>query len=138
MKITEIHIELVKNYKERLRAFCSIVLDDVLIIYDLKIIQGDKSMFVAMPSRKITDHCPNCGCKNHLRAFFCNKCGGQLDNNRVTCDANGQTKLYTDIAHPINSVYRESIQDSILEAYEKEKNRSREPGYIFRHNGHCV
>ena len=117
MKITEVHIEIAKGNKERLRAFCSVVLDNVFVVHDLKIILGDKSMFVAMPSHKITDHCPKCAHKNHLRACFCNICGNQLDNDRAVYDANGQTKLYADIAHPINLTFRELINTSVLKAY---------------------
>ena len=137
MKITEVHIEIAKGNKERLRAFCSVVLDNVFVVHDLKIIQGDKSMFVAMPSHKITDHCPNCGFKNHLRACFCNKCGNQLDNDRATYDANGQTKLYADIAHPINENFRKSIQVVVLKAYYEEKQLSIQIGYVSHYDNYC-
>ena len=39
-------------------------------------------LFVAMPSRKMSDHCNKCGGKNHLRAKYCNNCGGQLPEGR--------------------------------------------------------
>ena len=53
---------------ERLKAFCSITFDNCFVIRDLKIIDGSNGPFVAMPSRKLTAHCPGCGMKNHLRA----------------------------------------------------------------------
>jgi stage V sporulation protein G len=34
-----------------LKAFCSVVFDDVFIVHSVKIIQGKESLFVAMPSR---------------------------------------------------------------------------------------
>ena len=88
---------------ERLKAFCSITFDNCFVVRDLKIIDGTNGPFVAMPSRKLTAHCPGCGMKNHLRAQYCNQCGKRLDDSRAPKDADGRAKLYADIAHPINS-----------------------------------
>jgi stage V sporulation protein G len=96
----------------------------------LKIIEGTKGSFVAMPSRKLTDRCPQCGCKNHLRARFCNQCGGRLVEDRAPRDNDGRAKLHADIAHPINSACREVVQGAVLKAYQEERERSKQPGYI--------
>ena len=82
-----------------------------------------------MPSRKLTDRCTVCGTKNHLRSKFCNECGGGLDPNRAGKDDRGRAKLHTDIAHPINSRTRQRVEQRILDEYDKEINRSREPDY---------
>jgi stage V sporulation protein G len=102
----------------------------MFVIRDLKIIEGAKGSFVAMPSRKLTDRCQQCGCKNHLRARYCNQCGHKLDEDRATRDADGRAKLHADIAHPINSACREVVQSAILKAYQEEKERSKQPGYV--------
>src|SRR5919198_296823 len=102
---------------DKLQAFCTITLDDSFVIRDLKIIEGAKGIFVAMPSRKLTDRCPGCGGKNHLRARYCNQGGGKLDEDRATRDADGRVKLHADIAHPINSACREVIQTAVLKAF---------------------
>src|SRR5215470_10447048 len=115
---------------ERLQAFCSVTFDDAFVIRDLKIIEGTKGSFVAMPSRKLTDRCPQCGSKNHLRARHCNQCGSRLDEDRATRDADGRAKLHADIAHPINSACREVIQSAVLRAYQEEKERAKQPGYV--------
>jgi len=130
--ITEVRIKLMEdgNENERLQAFCSVTFDDAFVVRDLKIIEGTKGSFVAMPSRKLTDRCNQCGCKNHLRARFCNQCGGKLDENRATRDADGRAKLHADIAHPINSACREVIQGAVLKAFQEEKERSKQPGYV--------
>src|SRR3954462_15260291 len=83
-----------------------------------------------MPSRKLTDRCGHCGCKNHLRAHFCNQCGYKLDEDRATRDADGRVKLHADIAHPINSACREVIQSAVIKAYRDERERSKQPGYV--------
>src|SRR5258708_11906919 len=119
---------------ERLQAFCSITFDDMFVIRDLKIIEGAKGFFVAMPSRKLTDRCHNCGTKNHLRSRFCNQCGCRLDENRAIRDADGRAKLHADIAHPINSMCREKIQSAVLQSYADELERSKMPGYVSRYD----
>ncbi len=96
----------------------------------MKIIEGANGPFVAMPSRKLTAHCPNCGCKNHLRAAYCNQCGVRLKEPPLAKDEEGRAKLYADIAHPINSACREMIQAKVIAAYEQEKARSKLPGYV--------
>ena len=61
MVITEVRIKLCEENNERLLAFCSVTFDNAFVVRDLKIIEGTKGMFVAMPSRKLTDRCGKCG-----------------------------------------------------------------------------
>jgi stage V sporulation protein G len=137
VEITEVRVKLMEDNSgsnERLQAFCSITFDDMFVIRDLKIIEGAKGFFVAMPSRKLTDRCHHCGTKNHLRSRFCNQCGSRLDENRALRDADGRAKLHADIAHPINSACREKIQNAVLASYAEELERSKLPGYISRYD----
>ncbi len=134
MIIAEVRIKLVEDNNERLQAFCSVTFDDAFVIRDLKIIEGTKGSFVAMPSRKLTDRCGKCGTKNHLRSRHCNQCGVRLDENRAIRDANGRAKLHADIAHPINSTCREFVQNAILNEYDKEMERSLQPNYVSRYD----
>ena len=141
MEITEVRIKLMEDNSgsnERLQAFCSITFDDMFVIRDLKIIEGAKGFFVAMPWRKLTDRCHNCGTKNHLRSRFCNQCGCRLDENRALRDADGRAKLHADIAHPINSMCREKIQSAVLASYAEELERAKMPGYISRYDEYEV
>jgi len=134
VEITEVRIKLMDELGERLKAFCSITFNDAFVVRDLKIIEGSSGPFVAMPSRKLTSHCPHCGCKNHLRAAFCNQCGKRLREVITAKDEDGRAKLYADIAHPINSACREMIQNKVIEAFEEEMASARQPGYISRYD----
>jgi stage V sporulation protein G len=134
VEITEVRIKLMDEPGERLKAFCSITFDNCFVVRDLKIIDGSNGPFVAMPSRKLTSHCPGCGTKNHLRAPYCNQCGKRLSDSRAPKDADGRAKLYADIAHPINSYCREMIQDRVIEEYYAEIERAKEPGYVSRYD----
>lgn len=52
MKITRIEIRPMRD-EGNLKAFCSVVFDDVFIVHSVKVIQGKDSLFVAMPSRQV-------------------------------------------------------------------------------------
>lgn len=134
MQLTEIRINLCGQRGSRLKAFCSLTFDDTFVIRDVKLIDGNDGLFLAMPSRKLADHCPQCSEKNHLRARFCNQCGGRLNEDRHLQyrHGNGQNrlKLHADIAHPINAECRAEIEDRVLSEYEHELERSKLPGYV--------
>lgn len=134
MQVTEVRIKLMEDPGERLKAFCSVTFDNCFVVRDLKIIEGTSGPFVAMPSRKLTSHCPQCGTKNHLRANHCNNCGRSLPQDRSSVDSDGRMKLYADIAHPINSACREMIQDDVIQEYRDELERAKQPGYVSRYD----
>ena len=128
MEITEIRIKLVESSSDKLRAFCSITIDDCFVIRDLKIIDGTKGAFVAMPSRKLTTRCRRCSCKNQTRAKFCNECGSKIPQGGSSED-DSRAKLHADIAHPINSECRERLQSQVLEEFYAELEGSEEGDY---------
>lgn len=128
MNITDVQVNLVNTKDDKLRAFCTVTFNDEFVIRDIKVIEGTKGPFVAMPSRKVMDHCPKCHGKNHLRAKYCNNCGCRLDPNRGRRDKGMLVRLHTDIAHPINTKCRERVQNRIIEDYEKALERARESG----------
>ena len=81
MQITDVRVR--KMTKEgQMKAIVSITIDDEFVVHDIKVIDGERGLFIAMPSRKAAD---------------------------------GE---YKDIAHPINTDTRNSIQSLILDAYE--------------------
>ena len=133
MEITEVRIKLMEDADDRLRAFCSVTFDGCFVVRDLKIIDGTNGPFVAMPSRKLTFHCPRCRAKNHLRAAHCNQCGSRLPEQTVR-DHEGRAKLYADIAHPINAGCREMIQTRVISEFQKELERAKQPGYASRYD----
>jgi stage V sporulation protein G len=133
MEITEVRIKLMEDSDDRLQGFCSVTFDNCFVVRDLKIIDGASGPFVAMPSRKLTSHCHQCGTKNHLRAQHCNQCGARQREDRTIRDAEGRAKLYADIAHPINSACREMIQNRVISEYRAEMERAKQPGYVSRY-----
>ena len=91
MNITDVRVKRVGN-EGKLKAYVSVTFDDSFVVHNLKVIDGQSGIFVAMPSRKTTS---------------------------------GEFK---DVAHPINSAFREVLQKAVLEAdnLEREKEESKE------------
>lgn len=84
MEITDVKIRKIM-LEGRLRAVVSVTIDDMFAVHDIKVVQGDERLFVAMPSRK---------------------------------DENG---IFRDIVHPISPSARKLFEESILDAYERQK-----------------
>lgn len=134
MKITEIRVKLMSSpddADEKLKAFCSVTFNNEIVIRDLKIIEGGKGLFVAMPSRKLMARCSKCGTKNAVRARFCNECGHKQRRNDAEFDEPGAgRRLYADVAHPIHAMARQRLQRAILAAYDRELRESQREGYV--------
>ncbi|NLW17325.1 MAG: septation regulator SpoVG, partial [Firmicutes bacterium] len=54
MQITDVRIRKI-NTEGRMKAIVSITLDDEFVIHDVRIVDGNNGLFVAMPSRKTPD-----------------------------------------------------------------------------------
>ena len=129
MKITEVRIFKKEGHDKKLRAFATITIDDSFVVRDIKIIEGSKGLFVAMPSRRLKEPCPKCHHRNVVRSAYCNQCGSQLKQaarETFTSEAD-ETALrqneHKDVAHPITSECREYIQTTVLQAYEQQKGK---------------
>ena len=55
MQITDIRIRSVEK-EGKMKAVVSITIDDEFVVHDIKIIEGEKGMFIAMPSRKAAEN----------------------------------------------------------------------------------
>lgn len=82
MTITDVRVRKVTK-EGKMKAVVSVTFDEEFVVHDIKVIDGEKGLFIAMPSRKT---------------------------------ASGE---YRDIAHPINSVTRERMQEVILQEYQR-------------------
>lgn len=51
MNITDVRIRKI-NKDSKMKAIASITFDNAFVIHDIKVIEGDKGLFIAMPSRK--------------------------------------------------------------------------------------
>ncbi|MDD4956970.1 MAG: septation protein SpoVG family protein [Candidatus Omnitrophica bacterium] len=120
MKITEVRIFPTESKDGKLKAFATMTFDDWFVVRNIKVIQGNSGLFVAMPSRKAMDSCPKCRTKNVVGSKYCNQCGSDLPPQRTDEQQDTQGN-HMDIAHPITQECRVYIQEKILEAYNREK-----------------
>lgn len=54
MKVTDVRVRKVAK-EGKMKAIVSITLDEEFVVYDIKVIEGEKGLFIAMPSRKAVD-----------------------------------------------------------------------------------
>jgi len=133
MQITEVKIFLKEGQDKKLKAYATVTFDSMFVVRNVKIIDGNKGLFVAMPSRKLKDPCPKCNFRNTVRSKFCNQCGASLPMTEPKAPAaatggsgasfgdEARQSEHKDIAHPITTECRDYIQKKVLEAYDKEK-----------------
>ncbi len=56
MKVTDVRVRKITNASEgKMKAVVSITLDDEFVVHDIKVIEGEKGLFIAMPSKKGND-----------------------------------------------------------------------------------
>jgi len=55
MQITDVRVRKVSK-EGKMKAVVSITIDNVFVIHDIKVIEGERGLFIAMPSRKSSDN----------------------------------------------------------------------------------
>ena len=126
MEISEVKIFLKEGQDKKLKAYATLTFDNMFVVRNVKVIEGTKGLFVAMPSRKLKDPCPKCSFRNAVRSKFCNQCGASLPvTEHKAAPAAGEDVArqseHKDIAHPITTECRDYIQKKVLEAYESDR-----------------
>jgi len=129
MQITEVRIFMKEGQDKKLKAYATVTFDNSFVVRNIKVIEGQKGLFVAMPSRKMKESCPKCNFKNAVRSKYCNNCGSSLDSiarpetRSPEDEAKERQAEHKDIAHPITLEFRELIQKKVLDAFEAEKKK---------------
>lgn len=54
MQVTDVRVRKIAR-EGKMKAIVSITLDDEFVVHDIKIIEGEKGLFIAMPSKKASD-----------------------------------------------------------------------------------
>lgn len=120
MEITEVRVSLRESEGKRLKAYATITFDNSFVVRNIKVIEGNSGLFVAMPARKLKQFCPRCGKKTEVGSQYCNHCGVQLPLAARGIEENRQA-THQDLAHPINQEFRDYLQAKVLDAYQQEK-----------------
>ena len=79
MQITDVRIRKVDK-EGKMKAVVSITIDDEFVVHDIKVIEGEKGLFIAMPSRKASDgeyrdiaHPMNSGTRENIQRLILQK-----------------------------------------------------------------
>ena len=79
MNITDVRVRRVAK-EGKMKAVVSITIDDEFVVHDIKVIEGDKGLFIAMPSRKAADgeyrdiaHPINSSTRNEIQTIILKK-----------------------------------------------------------------
>ena len=85
MNITDVRVRKVTK-EGKMKAVVSITIDDEFVVHDIKVIEGDKGLFIAMPSRKATDgeyrdiaHPINSGTRDRIQKIILDKYEAELE-----------------------------------------------------------
>ena len=54
MKITSVNVRKIEKEGSRMKGIASVLLDDSFAVHDIRVIEGDNGLFIAMPSRQTT------------------------------------------------------------------------------------
>ncbi len=121
MEITGVSVRLIQPLRRgRVLCVASVTFDNSFVVRNIRLLEGPKGYFLAMPSQAITIKCRRCGRKNTVRSNYCNLCGTRLPEERIPIDSEtGKPRSYQDVAHPIKTELREKIQASVIEEYKK-------------------
>ncbi len=79
MQITDVRVRKVSK-EGKMKAVVSITIDDEFVVHDIKVIEGEKGLFIAMPSRKASDgeyrdiaYPINSGTRDHIQGIILDK-----------------------------------------------------------------
>ena len=86
MQITDVRVRKVEK-EGKLKAVVSITLDDEFVVHDIKVIEGEKGLFIAMPSKKAADgeyrdiaHPINSGTRERIQRIILERYEHGLEN----------------------------------------------------------
>ena len=87
MQITDVRVRKVAK-EGKLKAVVSITMDDEFVVHDIKVIEGEKGLFIAMPSKKALDgeyrdiaHPINSGTRERIQSIILERYEEALEEN---------------------------------------------------------
>ena len=115
MQVTDVRVRKVTS-QNRMKAIASITIDDVFVIHDIKVIESDKGLFIAMPSRKT----PNWEFKDkslrekdEIKAYYRKKMEMYLSQNQILVVKKSYDRMERLDIKPQIEKYVFNIDDSV-------------------------
>ncbi len=86
MQITDVRVRRVEK-EGKMKAIVSITIDEEFVVHDIKVIDGEKGLFIAMPSRKAADgeyrdiaHPINSDTRNKIQQIILDKYNEEMES----------------------------------------------------------
>ena len=80
MEITNVRVRVVEKENSKMRGFASVTIDNQFVVHDIKVIEGEKGLFIAMPSKRALDgeyrdiaHPINSGTRDRIQKIILDK-----------------------------------------------------------------
>lgn len=121
MEITKVRVQLPdrRSTSQIVKAYCSIEFDDCLAVHELRLLEVDNRLFVAMPSRESRINCQKCGDKNNVSHRYCSSCGADMAPQKSHLKPNFLRTRHRDVVHPFTKEMRTEIESRVLEEYHR-------------------
>jgi stage V sporulation protein G len=120
VRITSVRITGYGKSDTPVVAFVDVELDGQFVIHECKVLKDGNHRFVAMPSARVTDKCPECRARNYLEANWCNRCGVELAKGRMFHSDGRQRELYHDLLHPLTAEFRSMLESAVFAVLDSE------------------
>jgi DNA-binding cell septation regulator SpoVG len=118
VEITEVRVSLSTNRESRVLGYATVVIENSLLIRDIKIIDHEPEPFLAMPSRQHVAHCSRCRNRNWVANAFCGACGTRLALP-IPIGMDGRKRKNEDVCHPITIELRRQLTDAVMDEYDR-------------------
>ena len=114
MQVTDVRVRRVEK-EGKMKAIVSITLDNEFVIHDIKVIEGEKGLFIAMPSRKAADgeyrdiaHPINSNTRDMIQTIILNKYETTLLENEAAEEGDPYAKeILAEAAHHLAALIRD-------------------------------
>lgn len=120
MKVTEIRVFPKEGADKKLKAYATVTFDGCFVVRNIKVINGNTALFIAMPSKKARHPCPRCRAKNEAGMKYCGQCSAALPLKPSVDPAEDAKNEHRDLAHPVTQEFRDYLQGEVLKAYHAE------------------
>jgi len=113
MEVTKVGVTKVSlDKRTRFRGFATVELDNSVVIANIRIIDGEKGKFLAMPSVERKRVCKSCGAKFSRSDRYCPKCGVEAVINLAELKHKSVVKI-------IDPKLLEKITEAVIKEYER-------------------
>lgn len=126
MKITDVRLRKVNNQDTRMKALVSVTFDEAFVVHDLRVIDGNNGLFVAMPSKRTPDgefrdiaHPINTEMRQHVQEEVMRVYEETEDVDQESADETAEPTVESDPAEDEDSTLEQTSEDTSNESLDE-------------------